>query len=108
MLHPGHPPPLPGTSSHDHHLAPLHTASTIMSSSDPADVNDDEILQKNYVRMQQTLLAAVDKQMESVEARLSESQVALKRTEDTKKEIGVELYKSKKEVGRMNARMERM
>ncbi|KAJ3047995.1 hypothetical protein HK097_010978 [Rhizophlyctis rosea] len=106
MLHPGHPPPLSTASSYPHHLEPLASAPTIQSS-DPIDAND-EILQRHYVRMQQTLLAAVDKQMESVEARLSETEVALKRTEDTKKEIGVELYKSNKEVGRMNARVDRM
>ncbi|KAJ3033332.1 hypothetical protein HDV00_006488 [Rhizophlyctis rosea] len=104
MLNTLYPPSLP-TSANAHHLAPI--AKPPYTPLPDQDTND-EILQRHYARMQQTLLSAVDKQMETVESRLNETEVELKRTEGTKKEIGVELYKAKKEIGRMNGRVERM
>ncbi|TPX65655.1 hypothetical protein SpCBS45565_g05040 [Spizellomyces sp. 'palustris'] len=80
-------------------LPPLPTAS---SSQGIYASEDHEVLESNYLRFQRTLLTAVDGQMTEIEAKLREKENAVKMTEGEKKEIGVELYKAKKEMGKLN------
>lgn len=70
-------------------------ASTKMETSDDA-------LQDHYLRVQKTLLGAVDKQVKEIETQLIEKERVLKRTEDDKRDLGVSLYKANIAIDKLN------
>ena len=66
----------------------------------------EEILQDHYVRLQKTLMSAVDKELDDMNSVLRETAEDLKRTEDDKTAIGVALYEANSKIGRMNSQLE--
>ncbi|KAJ3381531.1 hypothetical protein HDU92_005295 [Lobulomyces angularis] len=65
-------------------------------------VETDNILQKHYLRVQQSLMTVVEKQVEEIETKFSEQEYLLKKTNANKELMGVELYGTKIQVGRLN------
>ncbi|KAI8815798.1 uncharacterized protein EV422DRAFT_501993 [Fimicolochytrium jonesii] len=66
------------------------------------DSDNDSVLQGHYLRFQRTLLTAVDARVQDLEAKLRENEHAVALTGEEKQAVGVELYKAKKEIGRLN------
>ncbi|KAI8906185.1 hypothetical protein DFJ77DRAFT_477750 [Powellomyces hirtus] len=90
------PPTLPRLSS----IPSLPSHPTHTTSSETAQ--DHAILQAHYLGFQKTLLTAVDGHMADLEAQLRAKDHAVHMTEEEKKNVGVELYKAKKEIGGLN------
>ncbi|ORY53523.1 hypothetical protein BCR33DRAFT_654813, partial [Rhizoclosmatium globosum] len=62
----------------------------------------EQILQSQYLLLQDKLLSSVDRQAKIIHERLNENELVLARTEDEKNTIGVNLYKANVQVGRLN------
>lgn len=82
-------------------LPPLPNQNYIRS---PGNESDDaeQAIHSNYLRLQSTLLGAVDKQVLDIEGQLREKAMNLKKTEQDKLNFGVALYESRMEISRMN------
>ncbi|KAJ3182075.1 hypothetical protein HDU87_000419 [Geranomyces variabilis] len=70
----------------------------------PHDISSEDhaVLQSHYLRFQKTLLTAVDAHMADLDAQLRAKDHAVHMTEEEKKNVGVELWRCKKEIGNMN------
>ena len=69
-------------------------------------INQDDELQEHFVRMQKTLISAVDKELLEMEFKLKDTVLDLKKVEDDKTAIGVALYQANTKIGRMNGQLE--
>ncbi|KAJ3062099.1 hypothetical protein HDU98_001995, partial [Podochytrium sp. JEL0797] len=61
-----------------------------------------DVLESHYLELQHKLLSSVDRQVNTIQEKLNENDLVLTRTEEEKKTIGVNLYKSNVLVGRLN------
>ncbi|KAJ3186824.1 hypothetical protein HK101_009566 [Irineochytrium annulatum] len=69
----------------------------------PSEDLRDDVLQSHYARVQQVLMASVDRQVAEIETSLDAKDRELHRVREEKTELGVGLYKAKGEVDRLNA-----
>ncbi|KAJ3270821.1 hypothetical protein HDV01_007370 [Terramyces sp. JEL0728] len=65
-------------------------------------IEDEDVYQNHLLRVQETILASTDAQLEEFASKFNETQVLLKRTMDEKANTGIELYRSRKELGILN------
>ncbi|KAJ3319323.1 hypothetical protein HDV06_006431 [Boothiomyces sp. JEL0866] len=68
-------------------------------------IEDEEVYQNHLLRVQETILASTDAQLEEFASKFNETQVLLKRTMDEKANTGIELYRSRKELGILNKQL---
>ncbi|KAJ3342936.1 hypothetical protein HDU93_000595 [Gonapodya sp. JEL0774] len=68
----------------------------------PPSPSAEDTLQKHVVMVQRSLMDAVDRQVSSIEGKLRETQFDLVRTREEKKDMGVALYRTGKEVEKLN------
>ncbi|KAH9248728.1 hypothetical protein BASA81_013618 [Batrachochytrium salamandrivorans] len=66
-------------------------------------VEQDEVLQGHYVRVQKTLMDSVDRRALEIESELRENQIVLKRAMEDKISVGEALYKVNSEVTKLNS-----
>lgn len=62
----------------------------------------ESVLQKHYIRVQQTLMSAIDRKVGSFETKTAEQESLLKKVNSDKEMLGAELYDTKIQVGRLN------
>ncbi|KAJ3107366.1 hypothetical protein HDU97_004248 [Phlyctochytrium planicorne] len=72
---------------------------------DEMQAKEDEVLQQHYLKVQEKLLASVDRQVEEIETQLNEKDRVLQRVEDEKNHLGVGLYKARAEIGHLNNKL---
>ncbi|KAI8819061.1 hypothetical protein BJ741DRAFT_179644 [Chytriomyces cf. hyalinus JEL632] len=65
----------------------------------------DQVLQKHYLGFQDTLLSSVNRQVTSIQEKLNENDRELAQTQEEKTRMGVSLYKSNVQVGRLNEQL---
>jgi hypothetical protein len=70
------------------------------------DEDDHQVLQDHYVRMQKTLVHAVDQELAIMETHLQETLIDLKTCENDKTAMGVALYQANLKMGRMNSQLQ--
>ena len=68
----------------------------------------NQVLQKHFLSVQETLMSVVDKKVETYRTKVIEQGNQLKRTEKEKEALGVELYTTKLNVGRLNSTLAKM
>ncbi|KAJ3320092.1 Coiled-coil domain-containing protein 40, partial [Blyttiomyces sp. JEL0837] len=66
---------------------------------------ESHALQQNYIRFQKTLLSSVDRQVARISEKLNENDILIRRTEDEKNHLGVNLYEARVEIGKMNGNL---
>ncbi|KAJ3254091.1 hypothetical protein HK103_007552 [Boothiomyces macroporosus] len=68
-------------------------------------IEDEDVYQNHLLRVQETILASTDAQLEEFASKFNETQVLLKRTMEEKANTGIELYRSRKEMGILNKQL---
>ena len=63
---------------------------------------DEEVLQRHVLRVQETLMDAVDKRVKTFEGKLREKDSLLKNTLDDKHNLAIELYRAQNQVEKLN------
>ncbi|KAJ3002033.1 UNVERIFIED_CONTAM: hypothetical protein HDU68_006513, partial [Siphonaria sp. JEL0065] len=83
-------------------LPPLPSISNNFAASAAEVEETEQILQSQYLTLQDKLLSSMDRQVATIQEKLNENDLVLARTEDEKNAIGVNLYKASIQVGRLN------
>lgn len=93
----------PSTASSSVKLPPASPASDHAD-----DTQTESVLQAHYLRVQQTLMSAVDRQVQGIQGKVLEKEYLLKKTREEKESMGVALYGTKQQVGRLNNTLARV
>jgi chromosome segregation ATPase len=96
----------PSTGSSSIKLPPASIASEHECDSQQNDT--ENVLQAHYLRVQQTLLSAVDRQVQGIQGKVQEKEFLLRKTREEKESMGVALYGTKQQVGRLNNTLARV
>ncbi|KAJ3140874.1 spermatogenesis-associated protein 17 [Physocladia obscura] len=90
-----------GLANEKRALPPLPKDSSFNAQS--TDIEEtEEILRNQYLGLQDSLLASVDRQVLTIQGKLSESDLVLARTRDEKNSMAVDLYKANTQIGKLN------
>jgi hypothetical protein len=68
----------------------------------------EDVLQAHYLRVQQTLMSAVDRQVQGIQGKVQEKEYQLRKAREEKESMGVALYGTKQQVGRLNGNLARV
>jgi len=65
-------------------------------------VIDDEILQSHLVRVQNSLMGIVDRQLGKAEEKMHEKEIELDQANSDKKRLAIDLYKERSNIDKLN------
>lgn len=63
---------------------------------------DDDILQNHLIRVQNSLIGIVDRQLGKAEEKIHEKDLELNNVNEEKKKLAIDLYKEKSNIDRLN------
>lgn len=92
--------PSTGSSARGPSSFKLPPASETESQSNETET--ESVLQAHYLRVQQSLMSAVDKQVMGIQKQVAEKDRLLDKALHEKEGLGVELYGTKRQLGRLN------